>query len=208
MGRGQGDGAIGMMPSTAADHITRLRPGCWATALLLAAGLPWAINTSQAAAGSLPITPANLSAVLNSDSYGYDVTCIINGHDVGIVGGKSEGMRQFDETAREGSTDPNDHSVYSTLHLGRNSVRITYRRRLPREAFDLNITLQVFGYKAPLFYAHVTDGDRGSFEGTFDIDPVPARTSGPSISRTRTRPGPVSCSRTRQRRRRAATRQA
>lgn len=168
------------MSNPPADDVTRLRPGCWAAALLIAAGLPGAIGSSQAAEpGPLPITPDTLSAVLNSDSYGYDVACIINGHDVGIVGGRSEGMRQFDEATREGSTDPSDRSTYSTLHIGRNSIRITYRRRVPREPFDLNITLQVFGYKAPLFYAHVTDGDQGSFEGTFDIDPVPAKTFRP-----------------------------
>ena len=129
--------------------------------------------------GPLPITPKNLSAVLNSDSYGYDIKCIINGHDIGIAGGQSESVRQFDESTRERSSDPADHNIYSTLHMGRNNVRITYRRKLPKEPFDLDITFQVFGYKAPLFYAHVTNGDHGSFEGTFDIDPIPAKTFKP-----------------------------
>ena len=129
--------------------------------------------------GPLPITPKNLSAVLNSDSYGYDLKCIINGHDIGIAGGQSESVRQFDESTRERSLDPEDHNIYSTLHMGRNSVRITYRRKLPKEPFDLDITFQVFGYQAPLFYAHVTNEDHGSFEGTFDIDPIPAKTFKP-----------------------------
>ena len=129
--------------------------------------------------GPLPITPKNLSAVLNSDIYGYEITCIINGHDIGITGGKSESLRQFDESTGKRSFDSSDRQIYSTLHMGHNSVRITYRRKLPKELFDLNITFEVFGYQAPLFYAHVTDADHGSFEGTFDIDPVPAKTFRP-----------------------------
>ena len=116
------------------------RFGCLAIAFTAFAASTFSSVAHATEPGPLPITPKNLSAVVNSDSYGYDIKCIINGHDIGIVGGQSESLRQFDESSHEGSSDPADHNIYSTLHMGHNSVRITYRRKPPKEAFDLDIS--------------------------------------------------------------------
>ena len=144
---------------------------------LATAGASHAVDPQRAS-----ITPANLNAVLDTDDYGYDVTCIINGHDVGIKSDGSDSVRQFDESSKQGSTDPHDPHRYATLHLGRNTIRITYRRRPPRrpdEPDQLSIALQVSGYPVPLVYAFVAGGDQGSFESSFEIDAVPAKTYKP-----------------------------
>lgn len=75
----------------------------WTAVGLAMAGLLCIVGAPRAAKpGLLPITPDTLGAVLNSDSYGYDVTCIINSRNVGIVGGQSESTRLFNEATRDG----------------------------------------------------------------------------------------------------------
>ncbi len=133
-------------------------------------------TTAVHAAPNKPATQKTpeIAGVLNSDSYGYDLTCVINGHDLGIRGGQSESMRQSAENSEAAEAWPvKERGRYAPLHMGRNTVRITYKRKLPKEPFGLDITYEVLGYPAPIFYAHVEDRDAGTFEGTFDIEAKP-----------------------------------
>ncbi len=120
--------------------------------------------------------PLEIAAVVNSDSYGYDLTCSINGHDLGLKGGQSESQREFAENSKDAEDfQARERGRYAPLHIGRNTVKITYKRKLPKEPFGMEITFEVMGYPAPLFYAHLAREDRdvGTFEGAFDIAAKP-----------------------------------
>lgn len=115
------------------------------------------------------VDPRGISGVLNSDGYGYDFTCVINGHDLLLTQGSSESRRQYDESDTDDGFSKKERGQYATLHMGVNTVKITYKRRVPAEPFPFTLSLQVFGYPAPHFYAHVVDAESGSFEGSFRL---------------------------------------
>jgi len=144
--------------------------------LELGLALIGASTVHAAPSGSAGQKPPEIAAVINSDSYGYDLTCSINGHDLGLKGGQSESQREY----LEGSSDAddfqaNERAAYAPLHIGRNTVRITYKRKLPKEPFGMEVTFEVLGYPAPLFYAHLASDDRdaGTLEGAFDLAAKP-----------------------------------
>lgn len=131
----------------------KLRAGWWCACSLALTG----VSTADASPGKLAVQrPPEIDGVLNSDSYGYDVTCVINGHDLGIKGGQSENQREYAEGSKSaGGFRSEERGKYALLHIGPNTVTITYKRKLPREPFGLDVSLEVLGYPAPLFYAHL-----------------------------------------------------
>ncbi len=144
----------------------------WSLGLALVGGS--AAHTAPS--GSVAQKAPALQGKLNSFSYGYDLTCVVNGHDVGIKGGHFESRDQYVENSKDfDEVIPALRSQYAPLRIGHNTVKITYKRKLPAKPFGLEITYEVKGYPAPLFYANVgVDGkDSGTFEGAFDLAAQP-----------------------------------
>ena len=138
------------------------KPGSLATEFTLAIILTVTSAASSPAASQTRAAPAGIDATLDSESSGYNLTCVINGQDVGFKGGGQDIISFVRETRY--------------LHPGRNSVVITYRKiRDVHLSFGLNIQFRVPGFPAPLFYAHVENAESGRLEGIFDIPAAPAR---------------------------------
>ena len=104
----------------------------WSLGLALVGGS--AAHTAPS--GSVAQKPPAIYAAINSNSYGYDLTCVINGHDVGFKGGQSESQTEFAEGAKEAEDwPPAECGAYAPLRLGRNTVKITYKRKPHNELF-------------------------------------------------------------------------
>lgn len=136
------------------------KPGSLAVKLALsiiitsAAFSPAAAQTNRIRAG--------VDATLNSESFGYQLTCVINGHDVGFKGGGQDVIRFVRETRY--------------LHPGRNTVAISYTKKSEGHLGEgVNIQFTVPGFPAPLFYAHVDNAASGRLQGAFDITAAPAK---------------------------------
>jgi hypothetical protein len=102
------------------------------------------------------------------DAYGYKVTVKVNGQDIGIQGGMSEGERLYNaEHYSYSFADPSIKQLYS-LVKGQNTISVTYTKTDPKAS---PMKVDVFAYTPPfdLVVMNVS-GDSGSINETFDIE--------------------------------------
>jgi hypothetical protein len=107
---------------------------------------------AAAIAVSLPAGAAEpeLSAALSVMGYGHSVKVMVNGVDIGITGGKSQGMRLFNKGhpwAAKASPDVRARNF--VLVPGSNEFVIEFTRD-PNANDRLTIELQAEGYPEPL----------------------------------------------------------
>jgi hypothetical protein len=86
-----------------------------------------------------------LMAVLEVMAYGYDVTVTINGSDVGIKGGKSEGTRLMGKDDPMVAEMPAEMRNLACLRSGKNEVVVAYRRRKEEDSTGLTVEIKAAG---------------------------------------------------------------
>lgn len=124
--------------------------------------LPIIIITGVAFSPAAAQTRSAVDATLTSESFGYKLTCVINGQDVGFKGDRQDVIRFVRETRY--------------LRPGRNTVEITYTKKSEGHLGEgVNVQFTVPGFPAPLFYAHVDNAVSGTLRGVFDITATPAK---------------------------------
>jgi flagellar basal body-associated protein FliL len=102
------------------------------------------------------------------DAYGYNVSVKVNGQDIGILGGMSEGTRLYNtEHFSYSFAAPSIKSQYA-LVKGQNTISVTYTKTDPKAS---PMKVDVFAYTPPadLVIMNIA-GDSGTINETFDIE--------------------------------------
>ena len=93
-----------------------------------------------------------LMAALSVSGYGYRVKVFVNGIDVGVDGGKSEGRRLFNKgNAMAAKASAAVRAKNFVLNAGVNEFVIEYAKTDPKGTDALEIKLEAEGYAQPLF---------------------------------------------------------
>jgi len=114
-----------------------------------------------------------INGALNVWSYGYKVTCEINGQDVGIRSDQSSSARLMNKEhpmyAQVMKENPKMAKNLFVLKSGSNSITVRYEHTRPMDMDYMQASLMINGYSLPvvLFYAKVQKS--GTLEGSFDI---------------------------------------
>lgn len=113
-------------------------PSILAIALLLAA------PAATAAEPELMVTVSVMG-------YGYKVTMLVNGVDIGVHGGQSEGRRLFNKGhPMMTQASPEVRARNFPIQRGPNQVTIEYAKLDPKSSDALEITMEAEGYSQPL----------------------------------------------------------
>ncbi len=113
-----------------------------------------------------------LMAAIDVMAYGYEVKVMINGIDIGIEGGKSEGKRLFgmDSPAVKGL--PPEFKNLACLKEGQNEITVTYKKipdaKMPSLTINLS-TEEQFKKGEHLFYVKDIQDDSGEIKETFTL---------------------------------------
>ncbi len=111
-----------------------------------------------------------LMAGLDVMAYGYEVTVIINGIDVGVKGGKSESLRFFGAEKAEGL--PPEYKKLACLKEGQNEISVKYKKvpdaKMPSLTINLS-TEEQFKKGEHLFYVNSLEDDSGDIKETFTL---------------------------------------
>ncbi len=92
-----------------------------------------------------------LMVVLSVMGYGYKVKITVNGADVGVEGGKSEGRRLFNKGHEMAAkATPAIRAKNFVLVPGANEFGIEYTKNDPKSNDQLEVTLEAQGYPQPL----------------------------------------------------------
>jgi hypothetical protein len=114
----------------------------------------------------------DLSAVLQVMGYGYKVKVSVNGTDIGIEGGKSEGRRLFNKGhAMAAKAAPAIRARNFMLVPGVNEFSIEYRKVGSQPGDKLEITLEAEGYPEPLL--RLVSTTKASDKLTVKVDVAP-----------------------------------
>ncbi len=116
-----------------------------------------------------------IMAVLSCRGYGYKVKVLVNGADVGIVGGKSENRRLFDkDNEMAAMAAPEIRKKNFMLVNGQNTISVEFTKESTNQDDKLEISFEMQNYPAPLFKM-VTKKPSGKVEKTITIqNAVPA----------------------------------
>ena len=99
----------------------------------------------------------DLMGALNVMAYGYSVKVFINGVDIGIKGGKSEGFRLFGKEHSMAQQLPEDMKNLACLKAGENEIKVDYQRMKDVDSTGLTVELkseEQFTSDENLFYFH------------------------------------------------------
>lgn len=83
-----------------------------------------------------------LMAALDVMGYGYEVTVRVNGVDVGVKGGKSEGKRLFGADDPMVAQLPAEMKCLACLKSGKNELQVDYKRLSAEDSTGLTIELR------------------------------------------------------------------
>jgi len=84
----------------------------------------------------------DLMAAITVLSYGYDVSVLINGSDIGITGGTSESFRLFGKNHTMATQLPEDMKNLVCLKRGTNEITFTFTRTGREENEHLTLELK------------------------------------------------------------------
>ena len=96
-------------------------------------------------------TNEEIMAMLSCMGYGYKVKVLINGTDVGIKGGMSEGKRLFDKGNEMAAKAAPDFRKNFVLVPGPNTIAVEYTREGTSPGDSLEVTFEMENYPEPLF---------------------------------------------------------
>jgi hypothetical protein len=83
----------------------------------------------------------DVMAAIDVMAYGYEVTVLINGIDIGVQGGKSESKRLLGANHSMVSQLPEELKNLACLKSGENELKITYKRL--KEVDTTGLTVEV-----------------------------------------------------------------
>ncbi len=113
-----------------------------------------------------------LMAGLDVMAYGYEVTVIINGTDLGIKGGKSESLRLFGMGSPTAEGLPPEFKRLACLKEGQNEIIVRYKKlpdaKMPSLTINLS-TEEQFKKGEHLFYVENLEEDSGEIRETFTL---------------------------------------
>lgn len=114
-----------------------------------------------------------INGILNIWSYGYKVTCQINGQDVGIDSGGSTSARMMNKEhpmySKVLAQNPEMAKRLFLLKAGTNTVKFHYEHTRADETDYAQASLSIDGYPIPVFLFHAKPTSSGTFEGSFDL---------------------------------------
>lgn len=97
----------------------------------------------------------DLAGAIDVMAYGYNVVVLINGVDLGIMGGKSESKRLFGTDHSMMSELPEEMKNLACLKAGVNEIQVDYQRLQDVDSTGLTIELrsaEQFGTDECLFH--------------------------------------------------------
>ncbi|MBU0456598.1 MAG: hypothetical protein ABH824_04450 [Nanoarchaeota archaeon] len=110
-----------------------------------------------------------ISAILSSQSYGYKVNVLINGTDIGVTGEKSESKRLFDQDNHFSKKADSAMKRLFCLKKDNNKVSVKFSKISGSEHDQLQLSLEMREYPAPLFLVHSSSKSSGKIEFSFDL---------------------------------------
>jgi hypothetical protein len=116
------------------------------------------------------MTPdTDIAAILAVYGYGYTVTILLNGVDLGVTGGKSENQRLFNTNHSRASQMPAEmRQKYFALNEGENRIVVDFTKT-DASAIALDVDVMLEGYPAPVFFLHSESKLSGRIEKTFFV---------------------------------------
>ena len=84
----------------------------------------------------------DLAGAIDVMAYGYKVAVLINGVDIGIMGGKSESKRLFGTDHSMVSKLPEEMKSLACLKMGANEIRVDYQRLQDVDSTGLTVELR------------------------------------------------------------------
>lgn len=113
-------------------------------------------------------------AALSCFGYGYKLKVLVNGVDVGVAGGKSENRRLFAADSPTASQAPPEMRKKSfVLKKGENTISIEFTKQSDDKNDRMEISLEMDGYPAPLFFLQGRLKPSGKVEKSFVVSDVP-----------------------------------
>ena len=89
-----------------------------------------------------PTMGIDLAGAIDVMAYGYKVAVLINGVDIGIMGGKSESKRLFGTDHSMVSKLPDEMKSLACLKMGANEIRVDYQRLQDVDSTGLTVELR------------------------------------------------------------------
>ncbi|HSH91670.1 MAG TPA: hypothetical protein VK996_16920 [Ramlibacter sp.] len=135
--------------------------------------LPALLCLALSAPAALAAEP-ELMAALSVMGYGYKVQVLVNGADVGVEGGKSEGRRLFNkghEMAAKAA--PAMRAKNFVLVPGANQVTIDYAKLDPKSNDALEVTFEAAGYPQPVLRFTNKGRPTGKVSFTVNVEAKP-----------------------------------
>ncbi|MBU0527157.1 hypothetical protein KKE92_01635 [Candidatus Micrarchaeota archaeon] len=87
--------------------------------------------------------------------YGYSVKMLVNGKDIGLSGGKSEGKRIFGtDHPMYDEAPPEMREKFFVLKNGANEISLEFSKTSANERDYLQISMELEGFPAPVFLLH------------------------------------------------------
>lgn len=113
-------------------------------------------------------------AALSCFGYGYKLKVLVNGVDVGVAGGKSENRRLFAADSPMASQAPPEARKKSfVLKKGENTISIEFTKQSDDKNDRMEVSLEMDGYPAPLFFLQGRSKPSGKVENSFVVSDVP-----------------------------------
>lgn len=102
--------------------------------------------------------------------YGYSVRMTINGKDVGLAGGGSEGKRVFSpEHELFSQAPPAMREQLFILRDGKNEVSVEFKKAADNGPEYLQIAIELEGYPAPVYLLHSRSKASGSVKSSVEM---------------------------------------
>lgn len=113
---------------------------------------------------------AEIMAALSVNGYDYSVKVFVNGVDIGVTGGKSEGKRLMHKDSEMAKQAPPDkRKQYFMLESGENKIVVEFEKLKDDKYSHLDITMEAEGYPTPVLVLQTRNRAKGKFEKTFTI---------------------------------------
>lgn len=112
----------------------------------------------------------DIMATLSCNGYDYDVKIMVNGVDIGVKGGKSEGkrlMHKDSEMAKQ--APPEKRKQFFMLESGENKIVVEFRKKTDDKYSHLDIAIEADNYPTPIVLLHTNSKASGRFEKTFFV---------------------------------------
>lgn len=138
--------------------------------LMVFAALLFVLPTSSKAEKGGTSMDTEIMAALSVNGYDYSVKVIVNGVDIGVTGGKSEGRRLMHKDSEMAKQAPPDkRRQYFMLETGENKIVVEFAKLKDDKYSHLDIIMEAEGYPTPVLVLQTRNRTKGKFEKTFTI---------------------------------------